>query len=251
MEETKYCDRDVPDCKIYENDSLSDLSLGPVPCYVGVVSDTVSCAASVLIILIYIAWKDLRDNGAQSIITFIAISDFFTAFGYMIGSINILAYPYNNHIAKPDWGRCNIYSNICEIESFVITCATMSSYFWTIILSFYFYFNIAHNHNVTKRLMPLYHVIAWGGPLLVAFPLLCTRKLVYAPFVSGVWCYMEIYRSKPPFSKNNYVISALVQTPELTSFVVILVIFIFTRWKFHKKTVKNYTKISACIYILL
>lgn len=239
MEETKYCDRDIPDCKPYENASLSDLSLGPTPCYVGIVSDTVSCIASILIISMYIAWKDLRDNGAQSIITFIAISDFFTAFGYMIGSINLLAYPYNNLLAKPNWGRCNIYSNICEIESFVVTCATMSSYFWTIILSFYFYFNIAHNRNVTKRLMPLYHIIAWGGPLLIAFPLLCTRKLVYAPFVSGIWCYMQIYRSKPPFSKSDNIISVLVQIPELTSFILILVIFIFTCWKFHKKMVMN------------
>ena len=242
MEETdhEYCDRDVPDCNLYENSSLSDLSLGPTPCYVGLVSDTMSCVASILIILIYIAWKDLRDNGAQSIITFIAISDFFSAFGYMIGSINLLAYPYNNHIAKPNWERCNIYSDICEIESFIVTCATMSSYFWTIFLSLYFYFKIAHNYSMTKTLMPLYHVIAWGGPLVVAFPLLYTRKLAYAPFVSGIWCYMKIYNNKPPFSKSDYVRSVLVQIPELASFVLIFVIFIFTCWKFHKKAVENY-----------
>ena len=209
MEQMEYCERNTPDCE-------NDLSLGPVPCYVGMVSNTLSCVSSVLIISIYIAWKDLRDNGAQSIITFIAISDFFTAFGYTIGSINLLAYTYNDHIAKPNWEHCSIYKTVCEIDSFVVTCATMSSYIWTIILSFYFYFSIAHNRSVTKKLMPLYHIIAWGGPILIAFPLLCTEKLVYAPFVTGVWCYMEIYRSKPPFSTSNKITSVPVSYTHLT-----------------------------------
>lgn len=116
----------------------------------------------------------MRDNGAHSIITFIAISDFFIAFefGYMIGSINLLAYTYNDYLVKQNWNRCSVFKNICEIESCVVTWATMSSYFWTIILPFYFYLSIAHNRNITKRLMPLYHVLSWGAPILVAFPLL-------------------------------------------------------------------------------
>lgn len=177
--------------KVCKNSSLSDFSLGPAPCYVGIVSNTLSCAASILIISLYVAWNDLRDNGAHSIITFIAISDFSTAFGYMIGSINLLAYTYNDYLVKPNWNRFSVFKNICEIESYVVTWATMSSYLWTIILSSYFYLSIADNRNMTKRLMPLYHVLAWGAPILVAFRLLFLRKLAYAPFVSGVWCYMH------------------------------------------------------------
>lgn len=196
-------------------------------------------AASILIISLYIAWTELRDNGAHSIITFIAISDFFTAFGYMIGSINILAYTYNDYLVKPNWNRCSDFKNICEIESYVVTWATMSSYFWTIILSFYFYLSIAHNRNMTKRLMPLYHVLAWGAPILVAFPLLFFRKLADAPFVSGVWCYMEIYRNMPHFAKDDNIAAIFVQLPELISFMLIVVVFIFTCWKFHKQMVST------------
>lgn len=184
----------------------------------------------------------MRDNGAHSIITFIAISDFFITFefGYMIGSINLLAYTYNDYLVKQNWNRCSVFKNICEIESCVVTWATMSSYFWTIILSFYFYLSIAHNRNITKRLMPLYHVLAWGAPILqlVAFPLLFFMKLAYAPFVSGVWCYMEIYRNMPPFAKDDNIV-AILQLPELISFMLLVVVFIFTCWKFHKQTVST------------
>ena len=236
MEGDFYCYEKVSICK-NSNSSLSEFVLGPVPCYVGIVSDALSCVASILIISLYFAWKDLRDNGAHSIITFIAISDFFTAFAYMIGSVNLLAYTYNHHLVKPSWHRCSIFKNICEIESYVVTWATMSSYFWTIILSLYFYFSIAHNRNMTKRLMPLYHILAWGGPILVAFPLLCFKKLAYAPFVSGIWCYMEIYHNMPPFTKRDNIAATFVQLPELVSFMLILVVFIFTCRKFHKQTV--------------
>ena len=238
MEGDLYCYEKVPVCK---NSSLSEFSLGPAPCYVGIVSNTLSCVASILIITLYIAWKDLRDNGAHSIITFIAVSDFFTAFGYMISSdINLLAYYYNHNLVKPDWGRCSIFRDICEIHSYVVTWATMSSYFWTIILSFYFYSSIAHgNKRTTKKLMPLYHILAWGAPILIAFPLLYFKKLAYAPFVSGVWCYMEIYRDVPPFAKGKNIAAIFVQLPELISFVLIVVVFIFTCWKFHKQTVST------------
>jgi len=40
--------------------------------------------------------------------------------------------------------------------------------------------------NIWALLMSLYHVLAWGAPILVAFPLLFFRKLAYAPFDS--WC---------------------------------------------------------------
>ena len=234
--EGDYCYEKVSFCK---NLSLSEFSLGPVPCYVGMVSNTLSCVASVLIISLYITLKDLRDNGAQSIITFIAISDFFTAFGYMIGDIHLLAYSYNDHLVKPDWGLCSISKNACEIGSYIVTWATMTSYIWTIILSLYFYFTIAHNRNMTKKFMPLYHILAWGVPILVVFPLLCFKKLAYAPFVSGIWCYIEIYHNMPPFTKGNNVTATFVQLPELILFMLILVVFIFTCWKFHKQTVSG------------
>ena len=92
--------------------------------------------------------------------------------------------------------------------------------------------------NFSKKLMPVYHLIGWGVPILIAFPLLCVGKLAYAPFVTGMWCYMEIYLNSPPFSKNDTVGSVLTQLPEIAAFTVIIVFFALTWIKLYKQVRK-------------
>ena len=208
--------------------NFSSFSVGLMPLYVGVVSESLSCVASVIMLLIYIRWKDVRKLGAQSIVTFIAISDFFTASAYLAGSVNILV-----HRNVSSEHSCEVFQMICETESFIVTCATMSSYLWTLILAVYFYLAISHNSTqVATRLMPVYHVVGWGLPVLVALPLLCAGKLGYAPFVSGMWCYLEVdknFRTVPPFSVTNTWTAVAIQLPEIIFYVAILMLF-FLPW---------------------
>ena len=214
--------------------NFSSFSVGPIPLYVGVVSDSLSCVASVIMILIYIRWKDIRRLGAQSIVTFIAISDFFTASAYLAGSVNILVHRnvYSEH-------SCEVFQTICEIESYIVTCATMSSYLWTLILAVYFYLAISyHSTQVATRLMPVYHVVGWGLPVLVALPLLCAGQLGYAPFVTGIWCYLEVdsnFRTMLPFSEKDPLIAVVVQIPEFVFYIAIVVLFIAVRIKIYKQ----------------
>ena len=224
-----YCVQPEQDCSSIhpQNQSFSTFSVGPVPCYVGITSDLLSCIASVVMVIIYTAWADIRQNVAQSIVAFIAIADFFTAAGYMTGDFNLLAFVFSGH--GPDQQGCGVFITVCEIQSYIVTTATMSSYFWTIILALHFYMTIAQGRtNFSKRLMPIYHTISWGVPILIAFPLLCVRKLAYAPFVTGMWCYMEIYHNSPPFSKNDTVGSVLTQIPEVVAFLLIIIFFTLT-----------------------
>ena len=200
-----------------------------------------SCVASVIMLLIYVRWRDIRKLGAQSIVTFIAISDFFTASSYLTGSVNILVHHNvsNEH-------NCEVFRMICEIESFIVTCATMSSYLWTLILAVYFYLAISHNSTqVATRLMPAYHVVGWGLPVLVALPLLCTGKLAYAPFVSGIWCYLEvvkIFHTMLPFSEKDTFIAVAVQIPEIIFYIAILILFIATRIRIYKQVCGMYSR---------
>ncbi len=179
-----------PRCPTYKtcDGDYRSFSLGLVPCYVGFVSDSLSCVASVAMVLIYLAWKDIRKKGAQSIVTFIAIADFFTASAYLGGSVNMVTH--YNHTGRRE---CEVFRTVCEIESYVVTWATMSSYVWTVVLAFYFYLAIARNRaRFAVRLMPLYHVLAWGAPIAIVLPLLVFEKLTYAPFVSAIWCYLDV-----------------------------------------------------------
>ena len=205
-------------------DGDTSFTLGPIPCYVGIVSDSLSCVASVAMVLIYLSWKDIRKRGAQSIVTFIAIADFFTAASYLAGSVNILAH-YNKQNCKEE------FATFCEIESYIMTLAGMSSYLWTVILAFYF-FNITSsrrsNREAATKLMPVYHLVAWGIPVLVAFPLLCVQHLPYAPFVGGLWCYVMVpgsFQNVEPFSQKHASIVVAVKLPEILAYVIILLLY--------------------------
>ena len=234
------CSWSEVDCDVSSNnfsEPFSEFSVGPVPCYVGIGSNILSCLASVVMVSMYIAWRDIRQNGAQAIITFIAIADFLTAFGYMIVNVYLLTYAYSEH--KPDRQSCNVFTTVCETQSYLVTCATMSSYFWTIILAVYFYITIVQSRpGFTKKLIPIYHMIAWGLPILIAFPLLCFGKLAYAPFVTGIWCYMEIYHNSPPFIKDDTLVSIAIQLPEIIAFLVIIILFMLT-WISIKRQVSS------------
>lgn len=216
------------DCGQVINQSLSSFSIGSTPCYVGIVSDSLSIVASIVIIAIYIAWKDIRVNTSQAIVTFIAISDFCTAAAYLGGSINLLSSDFSHHVLDSE--SCDTFKIICAVESYIVTCATMSSYFWTMILAFHLYLIIVLNRSqLARKLLPAYHIVAWGLPTLNAFPLLCFNKLSFAPFVTGVWCYIEIYHASPPYTKNDIVSSVLVELPEVTAFIVMILFFMATR----------------------
>ena len=41
------------------------------------------------------------------------------------------------------------------------------------------------------RLIPLYNVIAWLGPLCIIGPMLVFGKLGYALYVAANWCYIK------------------------------------------------------------
>ena len=45
--------------------------------------------------------------------------------------------------------------------------------------------------SLASKLIPLYNVIAWGGPLLIVAPLAMLGKLGYAPYAASNWCFVK------------------------------------------------------------
>ena len=224
MDEEPRC----PKGSAYCEQGYTAFSLGTTPCHVGIVSDSFSCVAALVMIMIYVTFKDIRKKGAQSIVTFIAITDFFTAAAYLAGSVNILV-----HYDVTDPTRCRAFETFCGVEGYVVTVATMSSYFWTLALALHLYLTVARSSSKSAaKLMPLYHVIAWGLPNAVALPLLFTNKLAYAPFVGGVWCYMDTRQESSPLVGNT-VHAVFLRMPEVVSYAAILLFYLGTRWHIH------------------
>ena len=68
-------------------DGRVNFDIGRIPTYFSIVSCSLSCLSSILIVVAYLSLKEIR-KGAQKIITLLAITDFFTAFGYLIAAGN-------------------------------------------------------------------------------------------------------------------------------------------------------------------
>ncbi len=208
--------------------NLESFDIGRAPSYVSLTSSSLSCMGSILIVLTYCLLKDMR-SGAQAIITLLAIADFFTAFGYIMGGVNFLI---NFKDKEVDYD-CSAFTSICEIQSFITTWSTMSSYCWNCILAFYFFLVVGYgNQKLANRLIPLYNIVAWIGPLLIVFPLLVENKLGYAPYVASNWCFIKDMKYKESITENiDTIVYILVAGKlwEVICYFVILVLYIWIK----------------------
>ena len=204
---------------------------GMTPVYFSLLSCTASMVGSVLMIIPYILWKDIR-SGLRTIVTYLAIADFFTAFGYTIASFNYMHYQNEkeNHYSE----ACRIFSSVCQIQAYISSWASLSSFWWTAILAYYLYSTITKGStNVLNKWFPFFHVLAWGSPILVMLPLLCTGSLGYSLFSAGGWCFISGDRDVGHIRYYNYDLSLLTiikilaggKAVEIATYVWVIVLY--------------------------
>ncbi len=216
-----------PQCPTTSNCTHPDvvsIENGPIPSYVAIVSSGFSCLGSILIVVTFFALKDMR-SGAQKIITFLALADFVSAAGYIVGSVNFLTH-YNMTESK----ECKVFEDICVAQATFTSWAMLTSFLWTTILAFYFYLIIVyHRVQVAARLMPLYHIVAWGFPLFIVIPLVATGHLGYAPYAASNWCFVKNTDFRRGLKTNPTEIIIILfdgKLWEILTYVVITVLFI-------------------------
>lgn len=217
-----------PQCPISSNScepSYVSVENGPVPSYVAIVSSGFSCLGSILIVVTFFALKDMR-SGAQKIITFLALADFVSAAGYIVGSANFLA-----HFNKTDTKDCQVFQDLCIAQATFTSWSSLVSFLWTAILAFYFYLIIVYRRvQVAARLMPLYHIVAWGAPLFIVIPLVATGHLGYAPYAASNWCFVKDthYQNRGLKRDTTEIIIILFNGKlwEILTYVIVTVLFI-------------------------
>ena len=173
-------------------------------------SSTLSCLGSFLVIATFLLLKDMR-TGAQKIITFLAIADLISAASYIFGSINFLV-----HFDQNNKQSCDVFLDLCKAQAAVLSWSSLCSFCWTLILAFYFYMVIVYNRKaLASRLLPLYHIIAWIGPVFVIVPLTVLNKLGYAHYAASNWCFV----ADPPRNTSN--IADLKKNTETIAFIFV------------------------------
>ena len=215
-----------PQCPMSNSCIPPDVSIenGRVPSYVAIVSSGFSCLGSILIVVTFFALKDMR-TGAQKIVTFLALADFVSAVGYIVGSVNFLT-----HFNKTETKECQVFEDICVAQATFTSWSMLTSFLWTAILAFYLYLIIVYESvAVAARLMLLYHIIAWGCPLIIVIPLVATGHLGYAPYAASNWCFVKNTDFTHGLKTNPTEIIIILfngKLWEILTYVIITVLFI-------------------------
>ncbi|CAH3195451.1 unnamed protein product [Porites evermanni] len=137
---------------------------------------SLSLTGTLVIFITFIMWPDLRTN-SRKMIVFISIGDFFVALFNIIGIYNP---PVDN--------------SMCKIQPVVTNVAVLSSFLWTLNLSFYFYLTICRKISVEyeRRIMQLLHLVGWVIPILIAFIAFTAGAYGFSKNVgTSGWCWIS------------------------------------------------------------
>lgn len=126
---------------------------------------TVSCSFSMIgVVAIFYSYAKLRTirDDTRLLLIFLAIADFLTAAGYLIGPIVIFHLKANNtsdHFLFHG-------SPVCVIQSFVTIFSSMASFFWTLVIAIHIYCRLVYNTSFIGRNAVFFcvHLICWGSP---------------------------------------------------------------------------------------
>ena len=111
-------------------------------------------------------------------IVFISVADF------LVAGKNILGL----------WGINPEPGIGCQIQAAVGAIAVMPSLFWNVYLSLYFYLIICRRISLESenRVLRLFHVTAWGIPLMISVIALTFKGVGYSGYVcSPGWCWIS------------------------------------------------------------
>lgn len=157
-----------------------------------------SILGSLLIILSYLCFRDLRTT-ARYILVHLSLTDLGVALANLIGdAVNFDQYyvnTTNNRYINPS----QTIDNLCKAQAFFAEYFTLSSVLWTLCLAVYMYILIVNRSRThLKYLVWFFYAFCYLMPLLISVWMLGTSRLGYAPYDSAGWC--SIISVKPQFT---------------------------------------------------
>lgn len=132
-----------------------DITLGRIYFYLTAIMSVLSMAGSVLIVITYRQFKELRTTGRQ-LLVFLSLVDFLTAFGNFMGIMWYIRRDYMD--ARTSDILCNVHASLTFFSS-------VSSFLWTVAMAIHLYFCIVRLDSITAdRLVPYFHMACWSIP---------------------------------------------------------------------------------------
>lgn len=159
-----------------------------------------SVIGSLLIILSYIFFRDLRTN-ARLILLHLSLADLGVAAANLFG----IAFRFENYYLKNVSADATLVTllspkrvdNLCKAEAFVAHFSTISSVLWTMALAAYMFAVVRKLITVdteAKWFMRASYIICYGLTFVVNIWMICTNKLGYSPYNTSGWCGTVIHK---------------------------------------------------------
>ena len=197
-----------------------------------------SIIGSVIIMVSYVFWKDLRTT-SRKILLYLSISDLLIAISNLLG----ILVPMHDNVKHP-------HNLKCVTQSFVTTSASITSFLWTASLAIYLYLAIVKNNQALgRKFLPLFHIVNWSfGPVLNGIAI-HYGMLGYAENpITGGWCW--IYHNQSMDTNGTFQISdkeklwILIDGKgiEIIVYTSIFVLYGIIKYKLHKE-------VSATFYL--
>lgn len=227
-------------CAYYDNVSKQykdSISVGPA--VTTIFSSFFSLLGSLLIIITFVAFKEVRTVG-RAILVFLAFADFFTALGYMFGAGVYLHYRPKLENEPPNGS----YITLCKVQSFVTTFFPISSFLWTTNLAVYFFVAIVlRKVQVAKKMIVVFHIMAWGIPLLICIPAVATNTLGPAESRSSAsWCWVAFDPHQPDKLVQFYVMEVVCgKFWEIMTYLVALSLCLIVKYTIFKRVSQNFS----------
>lgn len=175
---------------------------------------SLSILGSLTIIITFCLWPDVRTK-SRLMIVFISVCDL------LVASFNIIGIFLNKE------------PRTCKIQATVNIAAILSSFFWTVYLSLYFYLTICKKitERTEKITMWLFHVTAWGIPVVIAAVGFGVQAVGNThDMVSSGWCWIK-YESGKAWWRTVLWMSIAGKGWEILAYIAISVFYILVTLK--------------------
>lgn len=160
-----------------------------------------SMAGSLLIIVSYILFKDIRTK-ARLVLFHLSLADFGVGSSNFIGAIvhygglinQTCPHPGSaNKSANQSLSLCIAYIDLCKVQAFFASFFTIASISWTLLLSLYVYILVVDSgRKLSEYIIKFGYAVCWCIPLLVSVWLVSTHKLGSTRHGGGGWCSLRV-----------------------------------------------------------
>ena len=169
----------------------------------GFLSDFASIFSSVLIIVTFLAFRDMRTQ-ARKFLFFISIADLFNSSWFLFAHIWSL---FNINYSTCYDGKPTIEISFCILQATMNVYFTIVSFYWTIILAFYI-LSLLYKKElfVSRKSRFVLGLVGWGMPILPALFGLLTNKFGPGRGTASVgWCFISFYSNETKLSVTHAV----------------------------------------------